>query len=200
LAARKNPGYRFPLVPLGLDSGSIFDPDNPTWPDFGNGETWEDVAPDNEIQLPGSLVGDYKVGDYVRLYSDEDVPGVYYLATVIETAFFGTPFEYLTVVINGAVGDQSDFGGLTSANRRLSIEPRAGAAGDPLAIQSLYSRPVIEIYESLQTYSFDDAIYSDYSNIVSLGTITKQEASSVISMNFTINLAGTVGYGISVGA
>ena len=131
LAARKNPGYRFPLVPLELNGSPIFNPDNPTWPDFGSGQTWEDVASDNEIQLPGSLVGDYKVGDYVRLYSDEDAPGVYYLGTVIETAFFGTSYEYLTVVIQDAVGDQSDFLGLTSANRRLSIEPRAGEDGAP---------------------------------------------------------------------
>jgi hypothetical protein len=200
LAARKNPGYRLPLVPLPLYGFAIFPPLQPTWPDFGSGQTWEDVASNNEIQLPGSLVGDYKVGDYVRLYSDEDAPGVYYLGTVIEVGFLGTQYEYLTVVIQDAVGDQSDFFGLTNDNRRLSIEPRAGAAGDPLAIQSLYSRPVIEIYESLQTYSFDSSIYSDYSNIVSLGTITKQEASSVISMNFTINLSGVVGYGIGEGA
>ena len=131
LAARKNPGYRLPLVPLPLYGAPIFPPLQPTWPDFGSGETWDDVASDNEIQLPGSLVGDYKVGDYVRLYSDEDAPGVYYLGTVIEVASLGTQFEYLTVVIQDAVGDQFDFSGLTNENRRLSIEPRAGEDGAP---------------------------------------------------------------------
>jgi hypothetical protein len=129
LAVRSNPGYSFPLQPVDYLGSPAPAPMNPYWPNFSADETWEDVAAYNELQWFGS-VGDYKVGDYVRMYDTTWSTGLYYLGYVLEVNNRGLLEEHLVLsVTDHAGGDEVDFPSVGYDTRRVSIESGAGGGG-----------------------------------------------------------------------
>jgi hypothetical protein len=130
LAARTNPGYSFPVQPVDFQGSYSPFPMSPQWPDFGTGETWQDVA--NELQWHGS-VGDYKVGDYVRMYDTTWPPGLYYLGYVLEVNNRGLLYENLVLSVTSHVGgDEVDFSSVGYGTRRVSLEPVSAPSVHPL--------------------------------------------------------------------
>jgi hypothetical protein len=130
LAVRSNPGYSFPLQPVNFSPffWPTPAPMNPIWPNFDMYETWEDIA--NELQWFGS-VGDYKVGDYVRMYDLTHAPGAYLLGYVLQVYNRNLEGERLVISVTGNVGDYEDFyGSFNSDTRRVALEPIPGPAGN----------------------------------------------------------------------
>jgi hypothetical protein len=194
LIGAEGPGYSF--------RQAVADPGAPSDPDPLPFSYWEDLVSGESSGKVRGIAGAFKTGDYVEIRNPFYNPGAFIRGYITSIDNYGLN-DFLEITVDfwdsAEAAAETSFD-VTPGYVQMSIAGLPGAAGDPLVLQSLYSRPVIEIYESLQTAYFDSSTYSDYSNIRSLGTITKQEASSVISMNFTINLSGVVGYGISVGA
>jgi hypothetical protein len=128
LAVRSNPGYSFPLQPVNFLRPPTPAPMNPIWPNFDIYETWEYIA--NELEWFGS-VGDYKVGDYVRMYDLTHAPGAYLLGYVLQVYNRNLEGERLIISVTGNVGDYEDFyGSFNSDTRRVALEPIPGPAGN----------------------------------------------------------------------
>jgi hypothetical protein len=135
LAVRSNPGYSFPLQPVNFLRPPTPPPINPYWPNFSADETWEDVAEYNELQWFGS-VGDYKVGDYVRMYDLTHAPGAYLLGYVLQVNNRNLEGENLVISVTGNVGDYEDFyGSFNSDTRRVSLEP---VSAEPVSAPSVH--------------------------------------------------------------
>jgi len=202
--AVRNPGF-------GDVEGQDPDPD-PTPPDY-----WEDLVSGTSILEIRGIAGAFKVGDYVQVTNPFENPGAFIKGYITDINNYYGLNDFLSITIDswdsaGAAAETSF--DVTPGHVKLSIAGEAGAdgeagaggeAGDPIILQSLYSRPDIEIvgYFSAPFNGFFSTVYQDTAGVVSLGTITKQEASSLISIDFpvtvNIDIASNVGFSYGSG-
>jgi hypothetical protein len=194
LIGAEGPGYSFRQAVA--DPGGTPD-SNPIGPDY-----WENlVSGESTVQVRG-IAGAFKTGDYVEIRNPFYNPGAFIRGYIADIDNYGLN-DFLEITIDSwdsaEAAAETSFD-VTPGYVQMSIAglPGAGGGGASIVLQSLYSRPAIDIYENFSSgyNGWDSSSFSDYSNIRSLGTITKQEASSVVSINFTVNVFSTYSYGI----
>ena len=195
LAGAEGDGYSLKqAVPGPMD----YPDNNPLGPD-----NWEDlVAGDSSFQVRG-IAGAYKVNDYVQVSNPWENLGAFIKGYITGISNYGLN-DFIEIVVDawdsdGAAPDTAL--DVTPGYVKMSIAgtPAAGG-GASIVLQSLYSRPSINISEYFSAgYSngwgnsdYTDAIY----NGTFLGSITKQEASSCISIDFILDVTVVANYGV----
>jgi hypothetical protein len=175
--------------------------DPPTPPDY-----WEDLVSGTSVLEIRGIAGAFKVGDYVQATNPPENPGAFIKGYITSINNYGLN-DFIQITIDswdsaGAAAETSF--DITPGYVKLSIAGEAGAdgaQGDPLILQSLYSRPSINTYASWSTSAWGGFFTSGSPfNGTSLGVITKQSPSSVITIEFNLETMYLgVGYSISSG-
>jgi hypothetical protein len=196
LIGAEGPGYSFrQAVPAPLETPD----DPPTPPDY-----WEDLVSGTSVLEIRGIAGAFKVEDYVQVTNPWYNPGAFIKGYITSINNYGLN-DFIQITIDSwdsAEAPAETSFDVTPGYVKLSIAGEAGAdgaQGDPLILQSLYSRPDIQLgtYFSPGYNAWGSSQFDSYTGLVSLGTITKQEASSIVLIDFPVVVDSTIAYQIT---